>query len=203
MPRRQASPAVREPHPKQADICAICQDDIEEKDSNAWTTDCNHRFHATCLVQQLLLDPRCPCCRKPPRDYIYPEDLYDNDDNDDNDDDIGISPGITFKQAIKNVKSQAKNDKRLASQLKTVQKWKTIRKEAKRDGRKLASQLRPLEDKLEAELEVHNNKRWTAFETKHAQLISSHQEAYTLLNKANNQYHAARARVARKGGWCM
>ena len=44
-------------------------------------------------------------------------------------------PGPTFKQAMANVRSDAKTDKRLARQLETMKKWKTARKDAQREAR--------------------------------------------------------------------
>merc|ERR1719161_2846253 len=88
--------------------------------------DCGHRFHGTCLVPHLQKDPRCPCCRTLPRDYIYPEHLYDDEtawrgDSDIDDDE----PGPTISEAIKNARQIAKTDKRLARQLDTMRKWRT------------------------------------------------------------------------------
>ena len=82
-----------------------------------------------------------------------------------------------------------------------MKKWKTARKDAQREARKLAEKLRPLEDKLEIELEMHNKKRWSTFDAKHASLIAAHKEATKLSRKAICQYRSSKYRVARKGGW--
>ena len=82
-----------------------------------------------------------------------------------------------------------------------MKKWKTARKGAQREARRLASQLRPLEDKLEIEIEMHNQKRWSTFDAKHATLIAAHKEATKLSRKANCQYRSSKYRIARKGGW--
>ena len=164
------------------------------------TLDCKHCFHATCLVQHVLKDPRCPCCRAPPRDYIYPEDLYDDDRRSYlSDDDAPRGP--TFGEAMAKVRSDAKTDKRLARQLETMKKWKTAKKDAHRESRKLAEKLRPLEDKLQIELDIHTKKRWSTFDAKHASLIAAHKEATKLARKASTQYRSSKYRVARKGGW--
>ena len=56
-------------------------------------------------------------------------------------------------------------------------------------------------DKLEIEIEMHNKKRWSTFDAKHASLIAAHKEATKLSRKANCQYRSSKYRVARKGGW--
>ena len=99
------------------------------------------------------------------------------------------------------VRSDAKTDKRLARQLETMKKWKTAKKDAHRESRKLAEKLRPLEDKLQIELDIHTKKRWSTFDAKHASLIAAHKEATKLARKASAQYRSSNYRIARKGGW--
>ena len=182
------------------ETCAICLDTLDPNDPNVSTLDCKHCFHATCLVQHVLKDPRCPCCRAPPRDYIYPDDLYDDDRRSYlSDDDAPRGP--SFGEAMAKVRSDAKTDKRLARQLETMKKWKTAKIDAKRESRKLAEKLRPLEDKLQIELDIHTKKRWSTFDAKHASLIAAHKEATKLARKASTQYRSSKYRVARKGGW--
>ena len=72
------------------------------------------------------------------------------------------------------VRSDAKTDKRIARQLETMKKWKAAKKNAHRESRKLAEKLRPLEDKLQIELDIHTKKRWSTFDAKHASLIAAH-----------------------------
>ena len=182
------------------ETCAICLDTLDPNDPNVSTLDCKHCFHATCLVQHVLKDPRCPCCRAPPKDYIYPDDLYDDDARSDlSDDDAPRGP--SFGEAMAKVRSDAKTDKRLARQLETMKKWKTAKKDAHRESRKLAGKLRPLEDKLQIELDIHTKKRWSTFDAKHASLIAAHKEATKLARKASTQYGSSKRRIARKGGW--
>ena len=69
------------------------------------------------------------------------------------------------------------------------------------ESRKLAEKLRPLEDKLQIELDIHTKKRWSTFDAKHATLIAAHKEATKLSRKANSQYRSSKDRIARKGGW--
>ena len=99
------------------------------------------------------------------------------------------------------VRSDAKTDKRLARQLETMKKWKTTRRDAKRESRKLAEKLRPLEDKLQIEIDIHTKKRWSTFDAKHASLIAAHKEAAKRASKASTQYGCTKRRIARKGGW--
>ena len=83
------------------------------------------------------------------------------------------------------VRSDAKTDKRLARQLETMKKWKAAKKDAQRESRKVAEKLRPLEDKLEIEIEMHSKKRWSTFDAKHAALIAAHKEAAKRSRKAS------------------
>ena len=182
------------------ETCAICLDTLDPTDPNVSTLDCTHSFHATCLVQHVLKDPRCPCCRAPPKDYIYPDDLYNGDARSYLSD--GDAPrGPSLGEAIAKVRSDAKTDKRLARQLQTMEKWKTAKKDANRESRKLAEKLRPLGDKLKIELDIHIKKRWSTFDAKHGSLIAAHKEATKLAHKARAQYRLSKCRIARKGGW--
>ena len=60
---------------------------------------------------------------------------------------------------------------------------------------------RPLEDKLQLELDIHTKKRWSTFDAKHASLIAAHKEATKRARKASTQYGSSKRRIARKGGW--
>ena len=55
--------------------------------------------------------------------------------------------------------------------------------------------------KLGIEIEMHNKKRWSTFDAKHASLIAAHKEATKLARKASTQYGSTKRRIARKGGW--
>ena len=179
--------------------CSICLETLDPTDPNVSMLDCEHSFHATCLVQHVLMDPRCPCCRAPPKNYIYPDDLYNDDARSDLSD---LAPrGPSLWDAIAKVRNDAKTDKRLARQLETMKKWKAAKTDAHRESRRLAEKLRPLEKKLRLELDIHSKKRWSTFDAKHASLIAAHKEATKFARKASNQYRSSKHRVARKGGW--
>ena len=111
------------------------------------------------------------------------------------------SNAASMRRPVPSKRSDAKTDKRLARQLETMKKWKTAKRDAKRESRKLAEKLRPLEDKLQIELDIHTKKRWSTFDAKHASLIAAHKEATKLARKASTQYRSSKYRVARKGGW--
>ena len=64
--------------PTHVETCMICLETIDPNDPIS-RLDCNHGFHATCLVPALTRDPRCPCCRFFPRDFVHPDEL-DNDE---------------------------------------------------------------------------------------------------------------------------
>ena len=100
-----------------------------------------------------------------------------------------------------NVRADAKTDTRLARQLECMKKWNTAKRDAKRESRKLAEKLRPLEDKLQIELDIHTKKRWATFDAKYASLIAAHKEATKRASKASTQYGSSKRRIARKGGW--
>ena len=74
--------------------CPICYDIIEEK--NNITTECGHKFHASCLMNNITRNGfGCPCCRlimaEFPEEEEEDEDdegtLLDESDDDDDDDD--------------------------------------------------------------------------------------------------------------------
>ncbi|CAH1241897.1 ZFP36L1 [Branchiostoma lanceolatum] len=54
------------PQSLEADVCAICVDDLYDlTGSCVRTLDCGHRFHDSCVSRWLLKEERtCPCCRQ-------------------------------------------------------------------------------------------------------------------------------------------
>lgn len=50
--------------------CSICLMDYEVGEDVCWSRnpECIHAFHKECIVDWLMRNPQCPCCR---RDYIY------------------------------------------------------------------------------------------------------------------------------------
>jgi hypothetical protein len=44
------------------EVCAICLDNINIKPTHT-LTECNHTFHATCLIDALRANTSCPLCR--------------------------------------------------------------------------------------------------------------------------------------------
>lgn len=188
-----------EPEPT---TCAICLDVLDPDDSNVSRLDCGHYFHATCLVPSLTRDPRCPCCRHFSVDFVHPDELeyrsYESED-----DELGyeVDPGPTFKQGIKNARRMAKDDKKIKRSIATIAKWKIERIDARRDCKEIQAKLRPLEDKLEEQVETHSKKLYDAFDLKHADLIKSLHDAQKRVKKARAQYAKSRNRVAEKGGW--
>ena len=58
--------------------CPICYEPIEG-DKNCTVTECNHKFHTSCLVTSLSKDWRCPVCRHAFREI---EDNSDSEDED-------------------------------------------------------------------------------------------------------------------------
>ena len=64
--------------------CPICMDDINPA-RNCIITDCNHTFHASCMLKSIVHGNfDCPCCRfelaEPPEEE---EDDYEDDDEED------------------------------------------------------------------------------------------------------------------------
>jgi hypothetical protein len=58
--------------------CAICLDQITN--TNCVTTECNHKFHASCLFRNLNNSADCPLCRK---ELVEVPEEENDDDNDD------------------------------------------------------------------------------------------------------------------------
>jgi hypothetical protein len=162
-----------EPEPT---TCAICLELLVPDDPNVSRLDCGHYFHATCLVPSLSRDPRCPCCRHFSSDFVHPDELEYNSYQSE-DDEFDVDPGPTFKQGIENARRMAKEDKRIKRSINTITKWKTERVVARRDHKEIQAKLRPLEDKLEEQVEKHTKKLYDAFDLKHADLIKSLNDA--------------------------
>ena len=66
--------------------CSICKEDMEKEQN--YMLQCNHRFHTSCLIDSLRVNPECPICRdtgnKPNKNNkcnshaIYNGDLFSN-----------------------------------------------------------------------------------------------------------------------------
>lgn len=182
--------------------CAICLDVIDPDDPNSHRLDCDHVFHAKCLVPHLTRDPRCPCCRFYPSDYVHPEHLDDYMGYDSFDDNEDIVPrGPTFKEGIKAARKLAKTNKSIKRTFNTIKKWKDARKDAKKRCKEMEQKLRPLEDSLDEKIEKYTIKMQASFDKKHAVLIGKLKDNRKDAQKARTQYRSARNRVAEKGGW--
>ena len=60
------------------DNCPICLDKINH--TNRIITSCGHHFHASCLINNVLLSRNtCPCCRQPIMDNRSEEDTSSED----------------------------------------------------------------------------------------------------------------------------
>lgn len=44
--------------------CFICQDDYNENNTNTTITNCNHKYHCTCLLHWLSIGKQCPYCNE-------------------------------------------------------------------------------------------------------------------------------------------
>jgi hypothetical protein len=56
----------------QDDICAICQDDIEENQIVRRLNHCHHSFHSNCIDVWFTTNVHCPTCRHDIRDISAP-----------------------------------------------------------------------------------------------------------------------------------
>lgn len=183
--------------------CAICLEAIDPDDPIAHRLDCDHVFHAKCLVPHLTRDPRCPCCRFYPSDFVHPENLETFSDgyNSYDDDEDDVPRGPTFKEGIKAARELAKTDKRLKRSLATIKKWKDARSDAKKRCKEMEKKLRPLEDALDDKIDAYTSKMQQSFDKKNAVVIGQLKETRKEVQKARTQYLNARMRVAKKGGW--
>ena len=201
---RSAGPVPAEAAMPQSKIttCMICLEAVDPDDTNVSRLGCDHVFHATCLVPHLTRDPRCPCCRFYPRDFVHPENLETFDSSGyDSYDDEDVPRGPTFKEGIKAARELAKSDKRLKRSFDTVKKWKDARSDAKKQCKEIEKKLRPLEDALDEKIDTYAAKMQQSFDKKHAVVIGKLKETRKYVQKARAQYRNARNRVAEKGGW--
>ena len=93
-PQQQQQPQVEPQQPEEPESCIIC---LETLGDSPHTLSCNHRFHASCLVDWFQTGNRaCPTCRhRPPRtagasspygyddhDQLISEDSFSDEDYD-------------------------------------------------------------------------------------------------------------------------
>ena len=65
--------------------CPICFDTISDKKNNI-TTECGHKFHASCLMTNVIRNGfNCPCCRAVMATPEYPEYKEEQEDHSDSD----------------------------------------------------------------------------------------------------------------------
>ena len=56
------------------DTCSVCLSDIYNNDI-IFTTECNHYFHASCILPWFANNHSCPICRQ---EIIFDENLFEN-----------------------------------------------------------------------------------------------------------------------------
>ena len=66
------------------DVCAICIESIGSV--NCCTTECNHRFHLTCMAQHLRAQNNCPMCRAVLETGLPNQNDEEGDDDDEDND---------------------------------------------------------------------------------------------------------------------
>lgn len=61
--------------------CSICKEDMN-KEQNYMLT-CNHRFHTSCIIDSLRINPECPICRDTgnliKKEFNISEEIYNGD----------------------------------------------------------------------------------------------------------------------------
>lgn len=83
-----SEPLYSEPH---QDVCSICLEHLDCKPAHT-LVECNHVFHASCLIDSLRVDERCPLCRGMTRKP---------------------SSGMVFRHILSYCKSKKNKDKKL------------------------------------------------------------------------------------------
>ena len=77
--------------------CPICMDDINPT-KNCIITDCNHTFHASCMLKSIVHGNfDCPCCRFELAESLEEEDDYEHDYEDDYEDEEEYELYVGFR----------------------------------------------------------------------------------------------------------
>ncbi|KAL6841594.1 hypothetical protein ACP4OV_028533 [Aristida adscensionis] len=45
------------------DLCAVCLDEVRERNQKVTRLPCSHKYHSECVLPWLAIQPDCPCCR--------------------------------------------------------------------------------------------------------------------------------------------
>ncbi|XP_062182557.1 uncharacterized protein LOC133886757 [Phragmites australis] len=45
------------------DLCAVCLDEVRERQQRVTRLPCSHKYHSECVLPWLAIQPDCPCCR--------------------------------------------------------------------------------------------------------------------------------------------
>lgn len=63
------------------ELCSICKEDMDAEQN--YMLQCNHRFHTSCIIDSLRINPECPICRdtgtKQKKNECFAEQIYNND----------------------------------------------------------------------------------------------------------------------------
>ena len=167
------------------DKCPIC---LEPMSENTVSLRCNHVFHGQCLVDALLHNARCPVCRDSPRD--------DDDDLSDSDDGF-----VTYGEGYKRATEAAQTDKSIAKLFTTMKKWKKERVTRRAKFRAGKKKLKPLRQAMKNKVKDYKTELELKFKKANSKLVEQEQAAKNEYNTADAQYHAARTRIAKKGGY--
>ena len=167
------------------DKCPIC---LEPMSENTVSLRCNHVFHGQCLVDALLHNARCPVCRDSPRD--------DDDDLSDSDDGF-----VTYGEGYKRATEAAQTDKSIAKLFTTMNKWKKERVERRTKLRAEKKKLKPLRQAMKNKVKDYKTELELKFKKKNSKLVEEEQAAKNEYHTADAQYHAAKTRIAKKGGY--
>ena len=184
--RDHAAPANKEPSSANDgdDKCPIC---LEPMNENTVSLRCNHVFHGQCLVDALLHNYRCPVCRDSPRD---------DDDDDDSDDGF-----VTYHEGYKRAAEAAKTDKSIAKLFTTMNKWKKERNARRTKLRAEKKKLKPLRKAMKNKVNDYKTELGLKFKKANAKLVEQEQAAKNEYSSADAQFHAAKTRIAKKGGY--
>lgn len=177
--------------------CTICLEPMNV-DTSKVTLRCGHVFHGQCIADALRRNSRCPLCRDTPN---ADADYYSDDGEWVEQDEGPPADHVSFGQAISEAKRDARTNKQIKRSFDTVKKWKDIQSDASKQLRVTQATLRPIEDALDKKIEAYSNKLWTQFETKHADLLETHDQALKLKRKAKMTVRTGMQKLARKYGY--
>ena len=168
------------------------------EDASSVTLACGHKFHGQCAVNLFRRgDPRCPLCRDNP--HADDDNVSDDSDMYDNDPFAESPPRVNFHTALQNAMSN-RTDKPTQRMKATLRKWKSARRDTRKDMNDKTRIVTVLEDGVIAKITAFEKKLWDTFNKNHKTKVDEAVAAKKAYYNATLQLSNTQARLAKKYG---